>query len=223
MPPRGVSCEAWECLLVELAEVSAQFLANKPQASEISILESNFDPRQLGRKRIFVARADRGAGRIEGFLACNPARDGAMWSLETYRQRPDAVRGTIPFLMHQTMEILREEGVRDVSLCLIPGLRCRRPMPGDSRLTRWGIVLGTQHFDLVFDAAGVYHFKTRFRPRFENRYLCVRPRMTLGTAWAFIRLLGVLKIHPLKLGRLLAHRWKNRHARATLRKPGEES
>jgi phosphatidylglycerol lysyltransferase len=211
----------WDRLIAELTEVSALFLADKPQSGEIQLLEGNFDPGCLGRKRIFVARADQGTGRIEGFLACNPGKNGAMWTLETYRRRPDAVRGTIPFLMHQVMQILRREGVPRVSLCLIPGLGCQEPLPGDSRLARWGIVVGTRYFNLLMDNAGAYHFKTRFRPRFESRYLCVRPKMSLGSAWALIRLLGVLKLDLRKLGRVLAERWKKRSARATLYTPDQ--
>jgi phosphatidylglycerol lysyltransferase len=209
----------WEDLLAEIAEVSALFLADKPQASEIPILESNFDPRNLGRKRIFVARADGGTGRIEGFLACNPCQNGATWTLETYRQRPDAVRGTIPFLMHQAMQALKGEGVQHASLCLIPGLRCHEPLPGDSAMARWGLVVGTQYFGVLFDTAGAYHFKSRFRPRFENRYLCVRPKVTLSSAWAFIRLLGVLQLDFGKLYGRLTTRWRKREARATLDTP----
>jgi phosphatidylglycerol lysyltransferase len=194
-----MSPDDWDKTLVELSEISDGFLAGKPQAAEIRLLESNFDPRQVGRKRIFLARADRGRGRIEGFLACNPSRNGSMWAMETYRQRIDAVRGTIPFLMHQAMLTLQNEGVKTASLCLVPGLRCSAPLPGDSRLVRWGVVFGTQRCGMIFNAAGIYHFKSAFRPRFENRYLCARPRMTWGAAWAFVRLLGVLKLNPIKM------------------------
>ncbi len=174
------------------------------------------DPEHLGRKRIFIARAEHGAGRLEGFLACNPCRQGAMWVMETCRRRPDAVRGTTPFLMHQAMQTFRAEGVRWVSLCLIPGLRCQTPMPGDSRLARWGLVVGTRYCGLVFDTAGAYHFKTRFRPYFESRYLCVYPKVTLGSSWALIRLLGVLRLDLGKVAGLLAQRWQKRTSRASL-------
>jgi phosphatidylglycerol lysyltransferase len=215
----NASAGQWESLLAELSEISALFLADKPQAGEIPLLESNFDPRNLGRKRVFVARADGGTGRIEGFLASNPCENGTTWTMETYRQRPDAVRGTIPFLMHQAMQLLKDEGAKRASLCLIPGLRCGEPLPGDSPLARWGLVVGTQYFSALFDTAGAYHFKTRFRPRFEARYLCVRPKMTLGSAWAFVRLLGVLQVDFGKLYERVAARWRKREARATLYTP----
>jgi phosphatidylglycerol lysyltransferase len=215
-----VAPPGWEALSAELSEVASLFLDGKPQADEVRFLEAGFDPARLGRKRVFVARADGGRGRIEGFLACNPCQRGRTWVLETYRQRRDAVRGTIPFLMHEVMHVLRAEGVQRVSLCLIPGLRCRQPTAGDSRMARWGLVIGTQYFNLIFDTAGAYHFKSRFRPRFENRYLCVRPRMSLATAVAFVRMVGVLRLDLRKLGREILRRWRKRSSRATLHTPG---
>ena len=215
----AVSPARWERLIAEVTEVSQLFLDSKPQSNEMRFLQGGFDPQQMGRKRIFIARADEGAGRIEGFLACNPCDDGRTWVMETFRQRPDAVRGTIPFLMHQVMRQLKDEDVQRVSLCLIPGLGCREPLSGDSALARWGLVIGTQRFNLVFDTAGAYHFKSRFRPRFESRYLCVRPQMSLGAAMAFIRLLGVMKVDFGKIFQLAVNRWRKRVSRATLWTP----
>jgi phosphatidylglycerol lysyltransferase len=215
----AVSPARWERLIADVSEVSRLFLESKPQSTEMRFLQGGFDPQQLGRKRVFIARADQGAGRIEGFLACNPCDDGRTWVMETFRQRPDAVRGTIPFLMHQVMQHLKEEGVERVSLCLIPGLGCRESLPGDSAMARWGLVIGTQKFNLVFDTAGAYHFKSRFRPRFESRYLCVRPKMSFGVAMAFIRLLGVLKVDFAKMIQLAVRRWQKRVSRATLWTP----
>jgi phosphatidylglycerol lysyltransferase len=219
--PNEPSPEAWEQTLAEIADISQSFLADKPQSGEIPWMESNFDPRQLGRKRIFVARSD--SGRIEGFLASNPSRNGAMWTMETYRRRPDAVRGTLPYLIHQAMRTLQDEGVRTASLCLIPGLRCETPMPGDSWLVRRGVVFGAQQCGMVFNGNGLYHFKSAFRPEFESRYLCARPRMTIAAIWNFISLLGVLRLDSVKmLGRLLRHRGDAGRDRPALRTPPRE-
>ena len=215
--------DRWERLMAEISALTPSFLAGKAQTGEMQLLEGHFDPQDLDRKRIFVARSRHGGGRVEGFLACNPCQNGALWAMETYRQRHDAVRGAIPFLMHQAIETFKSEGVRRVSLCLIPGLRCQTPLAGDSALARRGLVAGTRYFGLVFDTAGAYHFKTRFRPRFENRYLCVYPRVTFGSAWAMIRLLGVLRLDTPKLFGLLAARWKKRALRATLHAPDERA
>ncbi len=205
----------WERLTDELSQVSRQFLQNKPQSSEMRFLQAAFDPQRPGRQRLFAAQR-RPGGRIEGFLACNPCDDGRTWVMETCRQRPDAVRGTVPFLLHQAMRQFRSEGVLRTSLCLLPGLHCREPLPGDSAMVRWGISLGTGSLNPAYETAGAYHFKTRFRPRFEGRYLCAFPRVTCGTALAFIRLVGALSFDPRRLFALTWQRWQKRAARATL-------
>ncbi|HEY5313549.1 MAG TPA: hypothetical protein VIK18_13570, partial [Pirellulales bacterium] len=94
------------------------------------------------------------------------------------------------------------EGVSQVSMCLIPGLHCQPPRAGDSRLVRWAMVLGSRA-SLVFDTAGLYQFKTRFRPRFESRYVCAYPRATLGSLASFVQVLGVLDLSPRKLPGLI--------------------
>jgi phosphatidylglycerol lysyltransferase len=198
---KGLTDDQWNALAAELAELAPAPLARKPQTGEIRFLEGRFDPARWGRKRLFLARGV--SGSLEGFLVCNPARGGDRWVFETYRHRPGGIRGTITFLMHRALELLQAEGVREVSMCLIPGLHCRQAMPGDSPLVRWAMVWGSR-VSWVFDTAGLYQFKTRFRPRFESRYLCAYPGATLGSLWSFVQVLGVLDLSPGKLWHSIA-------------------
>lgn len=214
--------DEWSGTLAELIDVSNSFLAAKPQAAELRFLDGVFNPYALGRRRIFVARSQTGHNgmrRIEGFLMCNPYQNGAGWAFEIYRQRPDAIRGTIPFLMHEAIETLRGENAQRVSLCLVPGLRAESALPGDSALVRRGLSLGSRYFNFIFDTAGLYHFKSRFRPKFESRYLCARPTVTIGSAWSLVRLLGVLDLDARKLSRVVFRRLRHRVRRLTLAVP----
>jgi phosphatidylglycerol lysyltransferase len=213
--PELMTADRREELFRELAEVSAASQAAKPQAHAMHFLDGCFDPQTLGRKRLFAARSQPRGGRIEGFLMCNPGLNGEFWALEVYRHRPDAVRGTVAFLMHQVLELLRGEGIEHASLCLVPALRCHEPHPGDCAWVRWSLRL-SQQFNLVFDTAGLYHFKSRFRPRFESRYLCALPRATPGSVWAFLQICGALDLDFRKLVRIVHERWRKRRARATL-------
>jgi phosphatidylglycerol lysyltransferase len=213
--PRRMAATQWNALVAELRDISAARLATKPQVSEIGFLDGRFDPQRLGRRRLFIARS---LHRVEGFLVANPCLNGKQWALETYRHRPDAVRGTIAFLMHQTMHQLQHEGVDIASLCLVPGLRCSEPRPGDSRIIRWGLKI-SQHLNVIFDHAGLYHFKSRFRPQFENRYVCSFPKATLGSFCAFMRLSGVLDLSLGKLFFGFCSHLKKSARRATLARP----
>jgi phosphatidylglycerol lysyltransferase len=167
-------------------------------------MEGSFDPANLGHRRLFVARSEGGAGRVESLLVCNPGESGAFWAFELYRYRRDAVRGAVPFLMHQVMQQLKREGAQRVSLCLIPGQNCDQPLEGDSRLTRWALMIGSRYFNFIFDTTGTAYFKSRFRPRYEPRYIAAWPRQTLSSAWAFVRATGVLELDYGKTLRLAA-------------------
>ncbi len=205
----------WNRTKAELMEISSAWLAAKPQASEMDFLDGRFDPELLGRKRLFLARS---AQRIEGFLVCNPCLNGALWALEIYRQRPDGVRGTVAFLIHQTLQLLQREGVPRASLCLIPALRCSRRLPEDSRIIRWALIF-SRYFNVVFDTAGLHHFKSRFRPAYENRYVCALPKVTAGSFWSFVRLCHAIELSPRKFVRKGWNQLKKRTGRATLAEP----
>lgn len=214
--PDRIAGSEWSQLTSELGRMSAAFLEGKPQTGELRFLDDQFDSRRLGRRRVFAARSRQ---RIEAILVCNPYRNGDCWAFETYRRQHDAVRGVIPFLMHETIELLRQEDLHRVSLCLVPGLRAEQALPGDSALVRRGLHVGSRYFNFVFDAAGQYHYKSRFRPRFEDRYLCARPAVGLASAWSVVRLLGVLDVEPRKLARTLGRRLFNPRRRRTLATP----
>jgi phosphatidylglycerol lysyltransferase len=216
--PRQLQTTAWNEIGLELDEISVSRLNTKPQVAEMNFLDGRFDADRLGRKRLFIARS---AERIEGFLICNPCLNGTQWALDVYRQRSDGPRGTVTFLIHHALQLLKEEGVERASLCLIPSLRCRR-LAGDSRLIRWGLILSRQ-FTFIFDSAGLYHFKSRFRPRFADRYVCVYPKATLGSVRAFTRLCGVLDLSPRKVVAGLWRRVWKCCQRSTLAKPDLDS
>ncbi len=219
--PERLTADAWHRLSQELTEVSNGILSERPQIGDIGFLNGRFDASLIGRRRLFLAR-QKVQGRIDGFLVCNPCRGGNEWALELYRDRPDAVRGTIPFLMHQALQLFQQEQIERASLCLVPGVRCDRPLPGDSALIRHAMVL-SQYFSFIFDVAGLYHFKSRFRPRFEDRFICAYPAVTLGAACSFIGLCGALRLNSVKLVRRLWRQLRYSRSRSTLAAPPSET
>jgi phosphatidylglycerol lysyltransferase len=215
--PELMAGDAWDRLSHELVEVNNGILSERPQIGDIGFLNGRFDPATLGRRRLFLAK-NKDLNRIDGFLLCNPCRGGNEWALELYRDRPDAVRGTIPFLMHQALQLFQHEQLERASLCLVPGVRCEQPLPGDSAIIRNAMVL-SQYFSFIFDVAGLYHFKSRFRPRFEDRFICAYPAVTLGSAFSFIGLCGALRLNSVKLIRRLWRVIRYSRSRSTLALP----
>ena len=205
--------------VAELREISETHIENTTHRKEMRVLVSEFDPPRLGRRRIFVAESPT---RTEAFISCNPCRDGEMWAIETWRRRPDSPRGVVAFLMMQTMRGWKEEGVQDVSLCLVGCVRCGEPMPNDSRLLRNGMNLWWHYGNWLFDMQGLYHFKSRFRPEYRNLCVAALPNVTFHSMRTFMKM---WKICRPQLGGLVDNvreKWGKRSQRKNLAKPAQK-
>ena len=194
----------WADLMAEVQRIASECLSIKPQRSDVTFFNGSVTPRRWDRRRLFVARADHGSGRIEGFLICLPFDGGWQYAIETYRHRLDAPRGVVPYLIQQSIEHLKCEGIRTVSLCLCPAVRTEK-LAGDSWIVRRCLELGFQYASAFFDMPGEYHFKSRFRPRFVRRFVCHWPRATVMSMWSTVQLSGVLN---LDLRRLSSNLWR---------------
>ena len=73
-------------------------------SNDMTLLVGRFPPEPLGRRRVFLAR-NQHSGIIEAFVVTNPMKDGASWALETFRKRPEATRGSMPFLLKEVLEV----------------------------------------------------------------------------------------------------------------------
>lgn len=213
--PHELSPAQWNKTYTELLEVSTESLATKPQR-EMTFFEGTIDKHEIGLRRVFLVRADHGLGRIESFVVCTPMRNGTMWATELYRRRSDAVRGAMGFLFRHVIDTLQQEGVERVGLCLDPALRCCPRMPGDSPLIRLGMTWGEAVLGVVFDLAGIRHFKSRFRPRYESRYVCVTPKASIRSILAFAHVSGLFAIKPWTLLKITMERFRKRSQRKNL-------
>lgn len=200
----------------ELAEVCSASLQLKPQWANLRFFAGLPEFDHPGRRRIFVARRESGAHRFEAVVVANPYADGTGWGLELYRHRPDAVRGAVPCTMLAAIDRFREEGVRQVSLCLAPGRGCGTVAETGDWLAHQAMRLGASRFNVLFDPHGLNHFKSRFRPRFEPRYVCVWPRVTLGSLLSTGWLWGIWKVSPWRMGGVVVRRLQAAGARRSL-------
>lgn len=189
---KAMSSEARLALMTELSALNSACLAKQPQRQKKLTFEGWFDPTQLHRKRLFIARAADGLGPVEGFLLCNPCHNGREWAIELYRQRPGAPRGVVPFMIMKALRWFQAEGLSRISLCLVPAVHTDSAIPGDSRLVRWLLVAWTRYGNFLFNVRGLYHFKSRFRPDFQPSYVAIYPRVTWRTIVDFLAASGIL-------------------------------
>ena len=187
----------------ELDEVSREHLAETLHRREMTFFVGQFDPHQLGRRRLFVAES---ASRIECVIVLNPCLNGSMWAIEVFRKRRNAIRGVIPFAMLQAMRQLKSEGVPYASLSLIPWLRSGLLMKGGSYVMTWASSFMWNHGNALYDVRGMYHFKSRFRPHWRETYIASLPSFGWSGILAIGRSWGLWRVNPL---RLLSHWWRD--------------
>ncbi len=208
---RDLSASAWAALYERLEEINRLHLGTRPFQHEIGLLEGRLFREHFYRRRLFVAHPQDAPDDWEAFVACTPIRAGRGWATEMYRCRPGSVRGVIPFLIASIVDQLREEGAEQVSLCMIPAINCATPLPGDSRLARYMFGLWEKRLNFIFNSRGLYHFKSRFRPEFSPAYLCVRPRITMGSTLSFMKMVGVFQLHRFDWRKVLQSSFSNKN------------
>jgi lysylphosphatidylglycerol synthetase-like protein (DUF2156 family) len=71
----------------------------------------------------------------------------------------------------------------------------------------------------VYDLQGMYHFKSRFRPRFEGCYLAAYPKATFWMLRASLMVWGADRVNPFRLAARLIKQFFQRKRRATLAQP----
>ena len=69
---------------------------------------------------------------------------------------------------------------------------------------------------ILFDFAGIYHFKSRFRPRYEDRFICSLPKTTPMTGLALVRMSGMLSFSVKRAASNLIQKHFKRRQRAQL-------
>ncbi|MGC3966227.1 MAG: DUF2156 domain-containing protein [Pirellulales bacterium] len=204
----GLTCEEWdwrgdspvrrEATFAEIHDVSQDWLARKPQRRPLGFFNGEPTREALARQRVFLVRGCEGGGRLEAFVTASPYRGGTAWALDIYRHRSDAVRGAVPFAMLEALRTLQVAGVEEVSLCMVAALGCGAE-PEQSSLTGRLLNRGARMLSPLFDLAGMHHYKSRFRPRFEPRYLCVWPAPSLMNTLTTFHLTGVTNFSWKKL------------------------
>lgn len=193
----------------DLYDIFRDDLQGRPLHKPLRILDAAFDPFNLCRRRIFVARDTR-SDSIAGFVLCTPMRNGTEWAFETYRKRSTAPRGTIAFLFRQAIDQLQSEGIKKVSLCIVLGKDIEQAKPEGHWLIRYGLRLQYRNLNTLFNSQGQDYFKQRFRPAYEPRYACVTPNSSPQSLYSFMRTSNALVPSPVNLARRLSRSLRNR-------------
>src|SRR5262249_13700947 len=148
-----------------------------------------FEPHHM-RDVWLLAAWNPAARRVEAFTTWVPIPARRGWALDLGRRRSDAVPGAMDLLVVRAVQSARERGDEMLSLSLsalarVPdGAPCP-PEPGrEPEPARGGAAATTagtapersreflmQHLARFYDFKGLFRWKRRFDPSFEDRYL----------------------------------------------------
>ena len=179
----------------ELQVISAEWLRSKGE-HEFGFLLGSLGLEQRSAKRYFIARSGGGAGRIEGFIVCEPIYGRNGYYLDVTRRRADAIRGTMELITTEILRLMSTEGCEMVSMGLAPLALLDDPdLSGHPRLTRL-MRFAYQRVNNNYDFKLLYRYKAKYHPHaWEPRYLCFnQKRLTLRTAYAVIQVRNAITL-----------------------------
>ena len=133
-----------------------------------------------------VALARDAGGAIRGVLHFVPCYGRAAVSLSFMRRDPDTPNGLTEFLVARGAELLRDRGLRELSLNFATFAKwMHSPARRHERVLGRLVALGNPFFQIE----SLYRFNAKFFPRWEPRYLVYEgamglPRASLAAAWA---------------------------------------
>ena len=160
-----------EATMAELRDVSDQWLADGGHRERTFTL-GWFDAEYLQSTTVLVARA--ASGRIEAFVNVLPPFNGTNGNFDLMRRRPDAPNGVMDLLFVHLIERFRAAGLAGMTLGFAPLAN----IAGDGLLPR---ALRTLYESetAAFNFKGLYEFKSKWDPVWEERSLVYRSDLEL--------------------------------------------
>ena len=175
---RGLSVKEYQPWVKREPEVESQFrLITKQWLTDKKIARLQF---MLGSmmfdkncdKRYFYAVDNDGV--IQGFNVLNPYSQRRGWTIDIYRRRKDCPRGVMELIIHDIMEILKSEGVTEVSMGGVPLYNTiNHPDPSFFERTCHFIFENMGH---IYGAKTLQIFKAKFNPVWQERYAYTKER-----------------------------------------------
>jgi phosphatidylglycerol lysyltransferase len=125
---------------------------------------------------ITVGFAFAANGQLEAFVSWLPVPARSGWTLDLMRRRPDSTYGAMEALIVRSIEEAARQGINEVSLGVAPRVIPAGDASGAAdralRTMFWGL-------DRFQRSRTLHHFKAKFDPSWEDRYLAVPSVSTL--------------------------------------------
>jgi phosphatidylglycerol lysyltransferase len=185
--------EALDGHAAQLQEVSGTWLQSR-QGQELSYSLGTIST--LTDPDINVGLAFAAGGRLDAFVSWLPVPARKAWTLDLMRRRPGSTYGVMEALIVHSIQQAADNGIDEVSLGVAPRVinsnEASGATDGTLRAMYWGL-------DRFQRSRSLHHFKAKFTPRWEDRYLAVPSVSTLPEV-----LIALVRAHlpPLPAARL---------------------
>jgi lysylphosphatidylglycerol synthetase-like protein (DUF2156 family) len=164
----------------QLEDISAEWLRGKGMG-ELGFNLGVFSVEDLSDKRTIIATTDQGI--VWAFLTWLPYRQGRALLLDAMRQRANAPASVMDLLIARSALLFRQEGLEAISLGNAP--LANVDADTDPTVYDRGVRLIFDHFSTVYGYRTLFHFKKKFNPSWEGRYLAFpRPDLLPRIAYA---------------------------------------
>ena len=170
----------------QLQQVSNEWLALRPEG-EKGFCVGRFDGASLRHSWLAVAW-NRLTRRVEGFLTWEPVWARRGWALDLMRRRRTAAAGTMELLVVRSIEEAKRRGDAMLSLSLSALAEVEHEDDtGSEEFTRERAFL-RRHLARFYDFEGLFRWKSKFDPHFEDRWLIYPSPLALPrVAFALVR------------------------------------
>ncbi|HTR97147.1 MAG TPA: phosphatidylglycerol lysyltransferase domain-containing protein [Candidatus Acidoferrales bacterium] len=188
-------------LLEQIRAISNEWVREHP-GGERGFCMGRFDPAELAQAWLSVA-CHPGGRRVEAFCTWTPIWARRGWAIDLMRRRHEAPTGTMELLVTRSVEHARERGDALMSLSLSALVKVQQTSgrPEDSLVTEDPArAFLIQRLSRFYDFQGLFRWKRKFNPEFEDRYLIyphalALPRIALalmraqspGGLWSYLR------------------------------------
>jgi phosphatidylglycerol lysyltransferase len=172
----GSAPEGW---LEQMRAISHDWLRAHP-GGEKGFCMGRFDPQRLPQEWLAVAY-DEHTQRLDAFITWVPVPGRRGWALDLMRRRLEAPVGVMELLIVRSAEAARARGDAMLSLSLSALAKVDEPEPaaGAAAVTREALppepdrarAFLMQHLAAFYDFKGLFQWKRKFAPAFEDRYL----------------------------------------------------
>ncbi len=132
----------------------------------------------LEQDTLFVLARD-GRGTLRGVLHFVPCYGRSAMSLSIMRRDPESPNGLMEFLVVAAIELMRERGIREVSLNFATFTKYLHSPEGCFEHL---VALVAHRMDSFMQMESLYRFNVKFQPRWDARYLVYEGRLGVARA-----------------------------------------